>query len=417
VSRGYAAYVLGVLFLVYVFNFVDRQVLSILVGPIKRDLGVSDTWMGVLGGLAFALFYTLAGIPIARWADTGSRRTVITFSLTLWSAMTALSGLAQGFASLAAARIGVGIGEAGGTPPSHSLLSDYFPPRRRATALALYANGIYVGSGLGFIAGGAIVSHFDWRTAFWVVGLAGLPLAVLVRATVRELPRGASEGPGGVGEPPGFTQTFRALFAQRAFLWLVIGACFQAISGYAILFWAAEFFARVHELERARIGLWLGLAVMLGGCSGVSIGGWLADRLAARDPAWSMRLPAIVSLAGLPFAAGFVLLGDPRLALASFVPFYTISNMYVGPLWSTAQGVARPDTRAMASAILLFLLNLVGLGLGPVLIGVVNDQLAALQGNQAIRTSLLFVALAGGLAAPFFWLSSRHLGGARGAGG
>ena len=210
-------------------------------------------------------------------------------------------------------------------------------------------------------------------------------------------------------EPASFADTFRYLFSHRAFLWLVIGACFQAISGYAILFWAAEFFVRIHELSRDQIGLWLGLAVMLGGCSGVSGGGWLADRLGARDPAWYMRLPAIVSVAGLPFAVGFVLLEDPVLALVSFVPFYTVSNMYVGPLWSTAQTVARPEMRAMASAILLFLLNLVGLGLGPLAIGVVNDQLAALQGAQAIRTSLFFVTLVGGLAAPFFWLSSRHL--------
>ncbi len=409
VSEGYAYYVLALLFLVYVFNFVDRQLLSILVGPIQRDLGVSDTAMGLLGGLAFALFYTLAGIPIARWADTGSRRTVIALSLALWSAMTALSGLARSFGWLAAARIGVGIGEAGGTPPSHSLLSDYFPPRRRATALALYGNGIYLGSGLGFIAGGAIVTHFDWRTAFVVVGLAGLPLALLVRTTVRELPRGTSDAVPAADAAPGFRASFRYLFARRAFGWLVVGACFQAISGYAILFWSAEFFARVHVLARDRIGLWLGLAVILGGCAGVSTGGWLADRLGARDPAWYMRLPAVASLAGLPFAAGFVLAGDPVLALASFVPFYTVSNMYVGPLWSTAQNVARPEMRATASAVLLFLLNLVGLGLGPLAIGLVNDRLAAVHGAGAIRVSLLFVALLGGLAAPFFWASSRHL--------
>ncbi len=409
VSRAYARYVLAVLFAVYVFNFVDRQLLSILVGPIQRELGASDFLMGLLGGLAFASFYTLAGIPIARLADSGERRRVIGFSLAVWSVMTAVSGLAQSFWQLALARIGVGVGEAGGTPPSHALLSDYFPPERRATALALYGNGIYVGSGLGFIAGGALVSHFDWRTAFAVVGLSGLPLVALVAWTVRELPRGASDAPGTAVGVPSFAQTLDWLFSRRSFVWLATGACFQAIAGYAILFWAAEFFARVHGLARDRIGLWLGLAVMLGGCSGVSAGGWLADRLAARDPAWALRLPALVSVAGLPFAVGFVLSADPRLAIASFVPFYTISNMYVGPLWSTTQNLARPEMRATASAILLFLLNLVGLGLGPALIGWVNDQLAASQGPAAIRSSLLFVALCGGLAAPFFWRGSRYL--------
>jgi len=408
-SRAYAHYVLGVLFVVYVMNFVDRQVLSVLVGPIQRDLGVSDTAMGLLGGLAFAAFYTLAGIPIARWADRGSRTRVLTFSLSLWSALTAASGLAQSYAALALARIGVGIGEAGGTPPSHSLLSDYFPPRRRATALALYGNGIYVGSGLGFMAGGALVAHFDWRTAFFAVGLAGLPVALLLALTVREAPRGGLDAAPASGEAPGFLEALGFLFARRSFAWLALGACFQAISGYAILFWAAEFFARVHELGRDQIGLWLGLSVMGGGCAGVTIGGWLSDRLAARDPRWSMRLPALVSVAGLPFAAGFALAGDPAAALASFVPFYTISNMYVGPLWSTTQNLARPEMRATASAVLLFLLNLVGLGLGPPAIGMLNDALFDARGAEAIRTSLFGVAMLGGLAAPFFWLSSRHL--------
>ena len=192
-SRARARFVLAVLFVVYVFNFIDRQILSILIGPIQTELGVSDTAMGLLSGFTFAIFYTLAGIPIARISDRGSRRGVIAVSLGLWSLMTAATGLAQNFWQLALARIGVGVGEAGGTPPSHSLLSDYFPPERRATALALYANGIYVGAGLAYLLGGWVVTHFDWRTAYFGVGLAGLPLALLVCATVKEVPRGLWE--------------------------------------------------------------------------------------------------------------------------------------------------------------------------------------------------------------------------------
>ena len=412
VTRGYSNYVLGVLFLVYVFNFIDRQVLSILIDPIKADLGVSDTQMGLLVGLAFAVFYTFAGIPIARWADRGSRRTVIVFSVSLWSLMTAASGLARSFAMLALARIGVGVGEAGGTPPSHALLSDYFPPERRATALALYGNGIYIGAGLGIMAGGLIKEFFgDWRVAFYAVGLAGLPLALLVWATVRELPRGASEAAPVTDSGLGFFGVMRFMFTRRSFAWLMAGACFQALAGYGILNWGGMFLVRVHDLSYGQVGALFGPTIMFGGCLGVSFGGWLADRLGARDPRWYMRMPAIVSVIGLPFVVGFLMLDDPTAAIVCFVPFYVVSNMYVGPLWSTTQNIARPDMRATASAVQLFILNIVGLGMGPLAVGMMNDGLAGRYGDEAIRYSLLIVALVGGLASIFFWIGSASLPG------
>jgi len=414
VSRGYARYVLAVLFVVYVFNFIDRQILAILIDPIKQDLGVSDSAMGLLVGLGFAVFYTLAGIPIARWADTGSRRTVIVFSVAIWSLMTAAQGLARNFWQLAIARVGLGIGEAGGTPPSQALLSDYFPPERRATALALYGNGIYIGSGLGLLVGGMLEETFgDWRTPFLVVGLAGLPLALLVRFTVREIPRGSADGEPQVamkaGERLGFFGVARFLLAKRSFSWLVVGACLQAMSGYAILNWGAVFMGRVHGLSYGEIGQGLGLTIMIGGCTGVTFGGWLADRLGARDAGWYMRMPAITSAIGLPFVVGFLLLDEPSLALVSFVPFYVVSNMYVGPLWSLSQNLARPDMRATASAVLLFILNIAGLGIGPSVVGFLNDALAPQFGAAAVRYSLLAVALTGGLASLCFWRGSRTL--------
>ena len=427
-SRARARVVLGVLFVVYVFNFIDRQILSILIGPIQKDLGVSDTAMGLLSGFTFAIFYTLAGIPIARFSDRGSRRGVIAVCLTLWSVMTAATGLAQSFWQLALARVGVGVGEAGGSPPSHSLLSDYFPPERRATALALYANGIYVGAGLAYLLGGWVVTHFDWRTAYFGVGLAGLPLALLVRATVREVPRGLWEQrakletragldpredsrarTSAAPAQPGFRAAVRELFAKRSFGWLVAAACCQSLAGYGILTWGAEFLARVHGLSRMQIGAWMGPIILVGGCTGVSLGGWLADRLGARDPRWFLRLPALVAVASLPFAALFLLLPTPVAALVAFIPYYAISNMYVGPLWSTAQNLARPEMRATASALLLFILNLVGLGLGPLAVGALNDLLAPSYGQGAIRWSLLAVVLSGGFASVFYWQASRHL--------
>jgi MFS family permease len=211
ISPGYSYYVLGVLFTVYVFNFIDRQVLAILLQPIKHDLQASDTEMGLLVGFAFVVFYTFAGIPIARWADRTSRRTVIALGLAVWSAMTAASGLARSFAQLALARVGVGIGEAAGSPPAHSLLSDYFPPERRATALSIYATGVYVGAMIAFMAGGYIREHFGWRLVFLLVGLPGIPLALLVRMTVRELPRGFSEGVPANSEMVGIGDVIRFL--------------------------------------------------------------------------------------------------------------------------------------------------------------------------------------------------------------
>jgi MFS family permease len=406
VSQAYANYVLGVLFLVYVFNFIDRQILAILIGPIKQDLGVSDTAMGFLAGFAFAVFYTFAGIPIARLADRGSRRTVITLGLALWSAMTAASGLARSFVQLALARVLVGVGEAAGSPPAHSLISDYFPPERRATALALYANGIYVGAGIAFLAGGYIVTHFDWRVAFVAVGLAGLPLALLVGFTVRELPRGASEPEAPQTGVLPFREVLRFLASRRTFVWLAVAACCQALSGYGLLNWGPEYLSRVHAMPRAEIGRWLGLAVLVGGCGGASLGGWLADRLGRIDLRWHMRMPAVVCVLGLPLAVGFLLAPDARVALLCFGPFYAISNMYLGPMLSTTQGLVPVDMRATASAVLLFLLNIVGAGAGPFLVGFLNDRLHPMFGVEAIRYSMLLAVAVGGLASVFFWRAS-----------
>ncbi len=246
---AYSNYVLGVLFLVYVFNFIDRSILSTVLDNIKQDFEISDSWLGFISGLGFALFYTLAGIPIARLADRKSRRTIIALGLLLWSSMTVASGTARTFSHLLLARIGVGIGEAAGSPPSHSLISDYFPPERRATALSIYAMGIYLGTMIAFLAGGYIQEHFDWRTAFYLVGLPGIPLALLVLLTVREPPRGMSEHVAVDSTPVSTREVAVFLFGQRSFRHLVLGSCCQALSGYAFLTWCFSFLLRVHEMS------------------------------------------------------------------------------------------------------------------------------------------------------------------------
>jgi predicted MFS family arabinose efflux permease len=409
ITRPYSNYVLAVLFLVYVFNFIDRQVLAILLEDIKADFGVSDTAMGFLAGFAFALFYTVAGIPLARWADRGSRRSIIALGLGVWSLMTAASGLARNFAQLALARVGVGIGEAAGTPPAHSLISDYFPPERRATALAIYANGVYVGAMLAYLAGGFIKQHFDWRTVYLAVGLPGILLALVVRLTVREPPRGYSERGAVSAEPASLGEVIRFLLSNRSFVYIVIAASFQALTGYGFLTWGPTFLGRVHHMDGVEIATWLGLSIGLGGSFGALLGGTIADRLGIRDLRWYMLVPAIVSLAAPPFAAGFVLLEDRLLALLCFVPFYVLGAMYIGPMLSMVQGLVKLRMRATASAILLFILNMIGLGAGPFIVGFLNDLLAEQFGVEAIRYSMLGVGVMGGPAAVFFYLASRNL--------
>jgi MFS family permease len=408
-SSGYSYYVLAVLFVVYVFNFIDRQVLAILLEAIKKDLGASDTAMGFLSGFAFALFYTFAGIPIARWADRGTRRSIIALGLAVWSTMTAASGLARSFTQLALARVGVGIGEAAGSPPAHSLISDYFPPQRRATALSIYATGIYVGAMLAYLGGGLILKYFDWRTAFLVVGLPGIPLALLVRFTIREPPRGHSEGGRTDTQATSFGEVVRYLLAQRSFVYIVLAASLQSLGGYGVLAWGPTFLRRVHDMGSIEIGLWFGLIVGIGGSLGAFGGGWLADRLGRRDQRWYVFLSAIVCLATVPFAAAFLLLSDTVAALLCFIPSYVLGAMYVGPMLSMTQGLVKLRMRATASAILLFILNMIGLGAGPFIVGFLNDQLADRYATEAIRYSLLGVSLMAIPASALFVVASRTL--------
>ena len=407
---GFGAwYALFVLLLAYVFNFVDRTILAIVADDVKADMGLSDTELGFLLGPAFAICNTLASFPLARWADRGSRRTVIAISLFVWSAMTVASGVARSFTQMAIARFGIGIGEAGGTPPSHSMISDLFPPERRAFALSIYAWGIYIGLMFGFLGGGWVRDAFDWRTAFFVAGAPGILIAFLIRFTIREPRRGAFEGGGDAPEAPPLGEVVRTLAGLRAFRWLVVAACFQSLAGYTILAWTPAFLGRVHGMSGTEIGTTFGLMAGITGALGTTLGGALTDRFARRDARWLVWLPAIVSTVALPFALPFYLHDDRTLSLAAFAPYYLLNNMYVGPLWTVAQNLVAPRMRALAAATLLALLNVVGLGVGPLVVGALNDALAPQYGAEAIRYSMLWMALAGGGATVFFWVCGRSL--------
>ncbi len=406
-SPSYARYVLGLLFVVYVFNFIDRQILAILLEPIKADLGVSDTAMGFLTGIAFALFYTVAGIPIARLADRSSRRTVIAVGLAVWSAMTAASGLARSFGQLALARIGVGVGEAACTPPAHSLLADYFPPERRATALAVYGMGIHVGILFGFLVGGWMNELFGWRNALYVVGLPGLILAVVVRLTVREPERGAADG---LAAPPAAVPMREAVREVRnlaSLRHMTLGAGLHSFAGYALAAWGPAFMVRVHHMGTAEVGTSLGLITGFGGAAGAILGGMLVDRLGRRDARWTLWVPAIASTIEVPLLLAFLLVPSTTTALVVAVPAVLAGAMWLGPIFAGSQNLVRPAMRAFTSALMLFVVNLIGLGLGPQAVGLLNDGLAPRFGAEAIRYSLCLVGLTNLWAAAHFAWAAR----------
>jgi len=390
-SSAYRWYALVLLVVVYVFNFIDRSILGILVQPIKEDLQVSDTAMGFLGGIAFAIFYTFMGIPIARMADKGSRVNVLTVSLVLWSGATALCGMAQNFFHLLAARIGVAVGEAGGSPPSHSMISDMFPPERRATALAIYALGIPIGTMLGNLGGGWINEAFDWRMAFVVVGLPGVALAILLRLTLREPPRGAAEGVQlSTDDAPPVAEVFRYLWARRSFRYLSLGGALHAFVGYGVSYWIPAMFSRSHGLGTSEMGqalFWLGFASI----SGTFLGGYLGDRFGRRDTRWYVWLPGIATLLSLPFSAFVYLWGEPYQALWMLAIPYFLGAYYLGPTFSMTQGMVGLRMRALAASISLFILNIIGLGLGPQFTGITSDLLNQFTdlGGESLRWALV----------------------------
>jgi predicted MFS family arabinose efflux permease len=384
-----ARYMLALLVLLYVINYIDRQILSVLLEPIKQDLGVSDTAMGLLTGLAFALFYTTAGIPIARWADRGSRRNVIIVGVIVWSAMTALCGVARTFAQLALARVGVGIGEATLSPAAHSLISDAFPPERRATALAIYNIGGNLGIMLGFMLGGWIGESFGWRLAFLVVGLPGLAAAVLVRTTLREPTRGKLEGVADDADEPSLREVIGHMAGQRTFRHLCLSSGFYAFAAYGFTIWGATFLIRVHEMSLTETGIAMGLIQGFGGGLGTFLGGALADRFGRDDARFLVWVPALGGLLALPLLAIFLFWPDRTGALAAYSLAMVFSVFFVGPSYAIAQGLARLRMRAQAAAMLMFAINLIGLGIAPLAVGILNDALASTYGDEAIRYSLM----------------------------
>lgn len=405
-------YIVGVLTLVYIFNFIDRQIISVLQEPMRAELGLSDTQLGLLQGLTFALFYVAMGIPLARWADVGVRRDVVALAVGVWSVMTALCGVAQNFTQLLIARVGVGIGEAGGSPPSHSIISDLFPPGRRALPLAVYSSGITFGVFLAYVFGAWVNDHFGWRSVFIALGLPGVLLALLVRITVREPVRGRYDSPGADQHPPAVGKVIRRLFSTRTFVHLSLAAALHAFVGYGVSAFLVSFYIRSYAIpidEISTVALPLGFIIGIGGALGAFAGGYLSDRLSMRDPRWALWVPGAATLIAVPFAAAAILSRDFSTSLLLYTLPLAFGYMYLGPTLATTHALVAPRMRALASAVLFFIVNLIGLGLGPTLVGVISDALTPSYGIDALRYAIVATFCVNGWSALHYYLASRHL--------
>lgn len=412
-SDPYTCYVMALLFLVYVVSYIDRQLTAVLLEDMKAELGASDAQMGLLTGVAFAIVYASLGIPIARWADRGVRRSIIAIGLAVWSTMTALTGIGRDYTQVLLARFGVGAGEAGAGPPGHAILSDYFPLDQRGRALALYSAGGAVGGMLGMWFGGILGDLYGWRMTFVILGLPGIALAVLVRLTLREPVRGRFDSPPpekqtSEQEQATLGEVFQHLWKTRAFRYLTLAATLHVFAGWGAANWNPAFLMRIHGMTASEVGFWLGPIAGIGSLSGGIFWGWAVDVMGRRDLRWYMWLPTAATMVAMPFAYAFVLWPD-----ANAVWFLLISgffgNSYAGATFAMAQGLVRPHMRAMAAAAVLFVMNLGGLGLGPTLIGFMNDWLEPRFGLEAIRISLLIIGVPHLLAAVFGLRAARTL--------
>ncbi|TKD53338.1 MFS transporter [Sphingomonas baiyangensis] len=376
---------------------MDRQILAILQELIKADLRLTDTQLGLLSGLAFAIFYATLGIPVARLADRFNRKNIVAISLALWSMMTAAGGLAANFGQLLAARIGVGIGEAGSSPPSHSIIADLYPPNERAGAMGIFSLGVVLGAALGTTIGGLVASSYGWRNAMFVIGLPGVVLAVIVWLFVVEPRRGLSDparAPDAPGTPmPGLAAGFASLGRSAPAVHLVIAVTLTSMIGYGLTAWGPSYMQRTLGISVRDIALYVALPGGVFGVISAVGGGRIADRLARGRGLYAQSLMvAVFKLVALPFMLGFYLIDQPMLAIGSYWLSVLFANSYLGPTFALIQGLAPLRMRALWAAITLLVINLIGLGAGPTLVGVLSDALRPQFGADSLRWALCVFA-------------------------
>jgi predicted MFS family arabinose efflux permease len=426
VSDGYRRYAVLLLMLLYTVNFLDRQIVTILAEPIKNELKISDTQLGILTGLAFGLVYCGLGLPLARLADRVNRVWIITGSLALWSAFTLLCGRATNYATLVAARVGVGVGEAGFVPTSHALIADYTPKAKRASALAFFSMGTPIGSLLGMALGGVIADAYGWRTAFLVAGVPGLLLAFLVMTTLKE-PRNAMTVEARTTDRSAqmsFGATVRYLAAKRTFWFMAFGASIKSFIGYGHAPFTAAFLMRVHGDEIASLASTFGLkpigfiGIALGLLSGVFgtissyAGGVIADRFGGRDLRAYASVPAVASLLSIPTFTIAILSDSAVIALTFLIPSYLFGALWYGPVYASAQGLVPPQMRATSASIMLFIINMMGLGFGALVVGALSDLFNFDFGfgpAEGVRWALLASAYFGLISAVLFWLARKRI--------
>ena len=387
-GTGYRYLVVGLLAVVYTFNFMDRQIMSTLAEPIRKELGLSDTALGALGGLTFALFYTTFGIPVAWLSDRFKRVWIMATACGIWSLFTAGCGLATNFTQLALSRIMVGAGEAGGSPPSYSLISDYFPAKERGTGLALYSLGVPLGSMLGVAFGGGVAAAYGWRVAFFAVGLPGVLLALVMLLVIREPKRGGLDefalgADAHAPAPPAF-QVIGSFLTNRTLLCVAIACGLSAFVGYAMLNWNAPLLMRVKGASLKQVSAYYSLVIGVTGVIGTFGSGWLADKLSHRDRRWYAWIPVIAFTISLPALAGLIWAPTWQIALMFIAVPALLNNMYLAPALAVVQNAVPPGQRTMAGAILLFILNLIGLGGGPIFLGRVSDMAKAQYGDHSL---------------------------------
>jgi MFS family permease len=407
-STGYRAWVLFALIVVYTMNFIDRQILGVLAIPIQQELGLSDTQLGLMRGLSFALFYSTLGVPVAMLADRTNRVRIMTVALTLWSAFTMVCGLAGNFVQLFLARMGVGVGEAGGVAPAYSIISDYFPANERARALAIYSFGIPLGSAIGIVFGGVIATVLDWRMAFFIVGAIGVAIAPIFLLTVKEPERGRFDGASGKKAAAGIGEVLSTLMVKPSFWLLSVGAACSSIMAYGLFAWAPAFFVRLYGDELPGLfanfpsfllppspgpvlyaAYFYGAIVAIGGVLGIFIGGVLADRFGEKNKAAYALVPGAAFALTAPFMALGLNAASLPVAFFAFLVPTALGLAWLGPALSAFQNMAPPNMRATAGALFLLVNNLIGLGGGDVFIGGLSDYFRERYGDESLRYSML----------------------------
>ncbi len=401
--------ILVVLTLVFVVNYVDRQILGLLLPLIQKDFELSDTALGLLSGTVFAVFYGLVGLPLAVLADRINRRNIIAASLAVFSTMTVLSGFATQFWHLLLTRLGTGIGEAGTGPAANAIISDLYPPEKRASAMAFYFSGLNVGLLLAYFGGGWIAQHYGWRAAFFAAGIPGLALVAIVLLTVREPPRSTPSTPSEAAGRANLLDTTRHLMRLPAFKWIALAGAMQSFGGYAYVYFLPTFLFNTHHLSTAEIGVAMALMSGIFGAAGTYVTGRLADRYGASDVRWQLYLPAIALAFSAPFSVVLLLTSNLGLLFAAGTVTWLTSAAYLGPSTALVQRMTPSHMRAQSMALLFFIYNMIALGLGPLTVGFVSDLLKPALGPQSLRYALLIGTFTTLLASLFLLQASRQL--------